>query len=270
MKTFINLLLVLFIVAGATSCDDYDDSTPRKTFVLVAGAWQGAWTWKDVKTNLERTGSKVLVVELPGHGDDKTPPQNASMDAYRDRTISVIEKVPEKVILVGHSMAGMVVSAVAEKIPTRLEKVIYVGAFFPGDGQSILDLIATDTESQLTPSIRPTEDQLQLDVVREKITDIFCQDASADVKKLAFEKFQLEPAIPFTNKLKLTNENFGKVNRHFIHTELDRAIPINFQKRMVESSSGGKVTSVILKSGHSPHLSNPNGLTELLLRAAYN
>lgn len=268
MKKFICLLMVLGIVLSSTSCDD-NDGPPISpcNFVLVAGAWQGAWSWKEVKENLLKAGNNVFVVELPGHGDDNTPPKDASMDAYRDRTIGVIEKIPGKVILVGHSMAGMVVTAVSEKIPSKIEKVIYIGAFIPANGQSIIDLISTDTTSMLTPSIIPTEDQLQLDVKRDRIIDIFCQDGSAEVKKLIVDKFRLEPAIPFTNKLTLTNNGFGKVTKHFIHTEFDHAIPAKFQRRMVEAA--GRVTTHSLETGHSPHLSHPDELTKLLLRIAF-
>lgn len=262
----ISLSIVFWIGVGTTSCSD-NEEPPRKTFVLVAGAWQGAWTWKDVGNKLERAGQNVIVVELPGHGNDNTVPQNVSMNAYRDRTVSAIEKVEDKVILVGHSMAGMVVTAVAEKIPSRIEKVIYIGAFIPANDQAILDLIATDSESQLTPSIRPTEDQLLLDVVREKITDIFCQDGSVEVKKLVVDNFKPEPAIPFGDKVKVSSENFGKVSKHFIHTEFDKAIPYNFQKRMV--STAGSVTTHVVKTGHSPHLTHPNDITGLLLKIAF-
>jgi pimeloyl-ACP methyl ester carboxylesterase len=272
MKTFIGLLtislsFVFWVGVSTTSCSDDNEVPPPKTFVLVAGAWQGAWTWKDVKYKLEQAGQKVIVVELPGHGTDNTPPQNISLNAYRDHTVGVIEKVEERIILVGHSMAGMVVSAVAERIPSRIEKVIYIGAFIPANGQSILDLISTDTESQLTPSIRPTEDQLLLDVVREKITEIFCQDGSAAVKKQVVDNFRLEPAIPFADKLQLTGEGFGRVTKHFIHTELDKAIPYNFQKRMV--SAAGPVTTHVIKTGHSPHLTHPHDIATLLIKIAF-
>ncbi|WP_461056300.1 alpha/beta fold hydrolase [Spirosoma arcticum] len=52
------------------------------TFVLVHGAWHGAWCWKKVTPLLEANGNRVLVPDLPGHGVDKTPPATVTLDDY--------------------------------------------------------------------------------------------------------------------------------------------------------------------------------------------
>lgn len=77
-----------------------------------------------VKAQLEKGGQKVVVVELPAHGDDFTSPASVSIDVYRDKVISAILSTKEKVILVGHSLGGVVVSAVAEKIPNKIKKLV--------------------------------------------------------------------------------------------------------------------------------------------------
>ncbi len=267
MKTIVNLLMLFCIAVGASSCSSDDDAeTSPKTFVLIAGSWQGAWVWDDVKRQLEAAGHHVTVVELPAHGEDQTAPQDVSMDVYRDHTISIINTIPGKVILVGHSMAGVVVSAVSEEIPERIEKLIYLGAILPANGQSLLDLANTDTQALLGPSIIPSEDQLLLDVKKDKIIDIFCQDGSAKAKQLILDNFRLEPAIPFANKVTLTEDGFGKVDQYFIHTELDHAIGIDLQLRMV--AAAGNVHTYTLSSGHSPHLSMPRRLSALLMEIA--
>ncbi|WP_332369839.1 alpha/beta hydrolase [Spirosoma telluris] len=138
MKTIIfSSLLIISLFFTLLSCHKNDAVAPTtKTFVLVHGAWQAPYAWQSVKDQLVQQGQKVVVVELPGHGADNTSPATLSMDVYRDKVISAINALSENVILVGHSMGGMVVSAVAEKIPGRIDKLVYVGAFLPANGQS--------------------------------------------------------------------------------------------------------------------------------------
>src|SRR6187402_2004525 len=83
-----------------------ENAAPR-TYVLVHGAWTSSAGLEQVKERLEKAGQKVILVSLPGHGDDQTPPNTLTMDIYRDKTIEAINAVQGKVILVGHSMAGI-------------------------------------------------------------------------------------------------------------------------------------------------------------------
>lgn len=263
MKTIISVFMVCSFAIAATSCSSDDEEASLKNFVLIAGSWQGAWVWSDVRSHLEARGHTVKVIELPAHGEDQTPPQDVSMDVYRDKVVDQIRSMSGQVVLVGHSMAGIIISSVSEKIPSRIEKLIYIGAILPANGQSLLDLASTDTQAVLGRSIIPSEDNLTLDVVHDRITDIFCQDGSIAMRRLILEKFRLEPAIPFADKVTLTDDNFGKVRKYFIHTELDSAVGIDLQKRMV--TAAGEVKTYSLRSGHSPHLTMPARLTSLLV-----
>lgn len=263
-KTFLIILTILTVLFTQTGCSHNDNPAAQtKTYVLVHGAWQASYVWQQVKDELEKNGQKVIVVELPAHGQDATLPINVTMDVYRDKVITAINAVQGKVVLVGHSMGGMVISAVAEKIPGQIEKLIYVGAFVPANGQSLLELSSMDTQSLLGASIVPSADQLTLDIKEEAIVPIFCQDASADVQKLVLDKFKPEPAIPFTNKVSVTDGNFGKVDKYYIHTLQDHAIGLNLQNKMVAAAHITKVYSI--NTGHSPFLSQPIQLSAILL-----
>lgn len=135
-KNFMQWLLlaaVIFFSAGCTK----DHNLSSNTFVLVHGAWQAPYVWNTVKADLEKAGQKVIVVELPAHGDDFTSPADVSIDVYRDKVISAIEGSNSKVILVGHSLGGVVVSSVAETIPSKIKKLIYIAGFVPANGQSL-------------------------------------------------------------------------------------------------------------------------------------
>ncbi|CAN5759366.1 alpha/beta hydrolase [soil metagenome] len=263
MKKLMLSGMIALVAFFTMSCSKEDDNIPKKTFVLVHGAWQGAWVWQDVKAKLESKGQTVIVVELSAHGTDTTSPLNTSIDIYRDKVITSINKVNGKVILVGHSMGGVVVTAVAEKIPNQIEKLIYIGAFLPANGQSLLDLANTDPQSHLGPALRPADGGLTLDIVPDSIINIFCQDGSAQTKQLLLSKFRKEPAIPFQDKVTISTGAFGKVDKYYIKTLQDHAVGPDLQSRMIAAAGITKVYPI--QSGHSPFLSMPDAVAEILL-----
>ncbi|WP_460967722.1 alpha/beta fold hydrolase [Spirosoma migulaei] len=264
MKTI--LLSVLLLVTGIvtlSSCSKDDAVTSAsKTFVLVHGAWQAPYAWQAVKDQLVQQGQHVVVVELPGHGADNTSLTTLSMDVYRDKVVAAINALPENVILVGHSMGGMVVSTVAEKIPGRIDKLVYIGAFLPANGQSLLALASTDSTSQLGPALIPSADQLTLGIKPENLAPLFIQDGSDAVKKQVIDNYRAEPSIPFTNPVTLTATNFGKVPKYYVYTAQDHAVGLNLQKRMV--AAAGIKSTYTLNSSHCPFLSMPTEVTVLL------
>jgi pimeloyl-ACP methyl ester carboxylesterase len=264
MKTVtLSLLLLIAIISTLPSCSKNEDALPApKTFVLVHGAWQAPYAWQAVKDQLEQQGQQVVVVELPGHGADNTSPVTLSIDSYRDKVVAAITALSGNVILVGHSLGGMVVSAAAEKIPGRIDKLVYVGAFLPASGQSLLALASTDSSSQLGPALVPSADQLTLGIKPENVAPIFIQDGSDAVKKQVLENYRAEPAIPFTNPVTLTAANFGKVAKYYVYTAQDHAVGLNLQKRMV--AAAGIKNVYTLNSGHCPFLSMPTEVTTLL------
>jgi pimeloyl-ACP methyl ester carboxylesterase len=236
----------------------------KKIYVLVHGSWLAPFAWDAVSKDLKASGAQVIVVELQGHGDDQTLPESITLDFYAAYVISVIEKTKGKVILVGHSFAGMIISEVAEAIPNKIEKLVFVGAFVPKNGQTVLDLANTDAQSHLGPSLVPSSDKLTLDVKHENIIDIFCADSKPETQQLLLSKFKPEPAIPFTNAAKLTDANFGKVDKYYIHTTQDHVIGIDLQNRMVKAAAIANVYS--LESSHTPFFSMPDQLSELLVK----
>jgi len=271
MKKLIYSLLLVMTVVTVVQCQSMakgKTAPSSKTFVLVHGAWQAPYVWQTVKSELKKKGCSVIVVELPGHGADTTFPAKISMDAYRDKVISAISPVKGKVILVGHSMAGMVISAVAEAIPDRIEKLVYLGAYVPANGQSLLALASVDKESMLGPNLIPSADKLTLDVKKENLINIFCADGSDNIKSELLANYRAEPAIPFTNAVTLTGDNFGKADKYYIYTLQDHAIGGSLQKQMVAAAGISKTYS--LDSSHCPFLSMPSPVTAVLLKIAAN
>jgi pimeloyl-ACP methyl ester carboxylesterase len=255
-------LIILCCLFIHINCSRDNTPEPSKTFVLVHGAWQASYVWLQVKQGLEQAGHKVVLIELPAHGNDSSLPQNVSINVYRNKVMDAVSNISEKVILVGHSMGGVVVSAVAEAVPNRIEKLVFIGAFVPQNGQSLLDLANMDAQSHLGPSLIPSEDQLTLNIKHDSIVPVFCQDASATAQQLMLSKFRVEPAIPFTNKATITTKGFGSVDKYYIYTLQDHAIGKDLQHLMATAAHISKTYS--MNTGHSPFLSAPNDVVNIL------
>ena len=126
------------------------------TMLLVHGAWHGAWCWQGITPRLEAAGVNVIAPDLPGHGTDSTPRNQVTLDAYADRVIAAISGRSDRITLVGHSMGGVVISAVAERVPERIARLVYACAFLPRNGEA-LGQLATAWARRAQDCARPTQ-----------------------------------------------------------------------------------------------------------------
>lgn len=261
-KTTSALLTTVLAATTLLSCakDESVINSKQNTYVLVHGSWQAPYVWDAVRNDLTSKGNKVIVVELPGHGNDATPTHTLSLDVYRDKVIQEISAVDGKVILVGHSMGGMVVTEVAEKIPAKINKLVYIGAFVPQSGQALLEI--SDPDSKLGASLIPSQDQLTLDVNQADLIGLFIPDGSEQAKRSVQDHYRAEPAIPFTNKVTITPQNFGSVEKVYIKTLRDIVISPGLQDKMI--AAAGIKTIYEVDASHSPFLSQPKQVAELL------
>jgi len=268
MKKLIFPLVIAVISAAALSCSkSHNGAATPKTYVIVPGAWSGPYAWDGVKADLEKSGNKVVVVQLPGHGSDNTAPQTLTLDVYRDKVVNVIDSIGGQVILVGHSLGGAVISEVAEAIPSKIKKLVYVAGFVPLTGQSALTLASTDTTSVLGASLVPSADQLTLAVVQNQIINSFIQDGTEAEQSLTLANYRVEPAIPLTNAVNLTATNYGSVTKVYIKTLMDHAITPTLQNRMLAATPGFSAVYQI-NTSHSPFLVKPDSVAFLLTSAA--
>ena len=113
------------------------------TFILVHGAWHGSWCWKRVRTALQRQGHEVFTPTLTGIGERAhllTPQVN--LETHINDVLNLIRwEELDDIVLCGHSYAGCVVSSVADRIPERISRLIYLDAFVPETGKSLHDCL---------------------------------------------------------------------------------------------------------------------------------
>ena len=108
-------------------------------YVLVHGAWEGAWSWEKVVPLLEEKGHQVVTVELPGSSSNRKPVDEVTQYAHVGAVADVFATIEGTVVLVGHSLGGTVISQVAERFPERIQRLVYVTAFLLKSGENALE-----------------------------------------------------------------------------------------------------------------------------------
>jgi pimeloyl-ACP methyl ester carboxylesterase len=228
------------------------------TFVLIHGAWHGGWCWEKLAPLLEARGHRVVAPDLPGHGADRTPLAQITLDAYAERVRETVAAQPEPVVLVGHSMGGVVITAGAELIPERVRTLVYLTAFLVGPGESLLSAAGNDPDTLLAGSFVPSPDGLSVTVKPDVVKPAFyAQCSDADVER-ARARLVPQATAPFSTPVRYTPERAGRIPRVYIECTRDRAIGLPVQRRMAAAHPCAKVLT--LDTDHSPFYSTPDAL----------
>lgn len=262
------------------------------TFVLLHGSFHAAWNWHRVVPLLERLGHRVVALDLPGHGRDRTAPRKVSLAACVRHVLEAIPDV-EPVILVAHSRNGIVISQAAEAQPDRTIGLIYLAAYLVPNGKTMMDYACTDNASLVVqnttaklpqrwiaylvrwlrnPLLRWLSMKLlprswQVHTLRPSAYQAaLYHDCPADILELADSLLEPEPHWSGFTPLRLTQARYGKVPRVYIECTEDRAVTLALQRRMQQDSPGTYVMS--LDAGHSPFFSQPEQLVGALLQCA--
>lgn len=265
---FLKVLVLSLVFTTAVACGSDDDNATidRKTFVLVHGAWQASFVWDDVKRQLEQDGHRVIAVELPAHGGDSSPIASATLDNYVAKVKSAINGTAGKVILVGHSLGGAVITQAAAQLPAKIEKLVYIAGFVPLNGESVNSLSAQDTGSEIKLEILiPSPDFSTVTFANPEVNipKIFCHDASQQQKALLIQNLKPEPTAPMGTALQYDSAVFAGLNKFYIYTKQDRAISYGFQQRMAQQA--GISNTFALDASHSPFVSKPAEVVAILL-----
>ncbi|WP_262849060.1 alpha/beta fold hydrolase [Mumia quercus] len=123
------------------------------TFLLVHGAFRGGWAWRRVRPYLVAAGHDVYAPSLAGAGE-RAPAaaQVSGLDDWVAELVALVEMEDLRdVVLVGHSQGGVVVRAVADRLPDRLRRVVYLDAGVPDAGERAVDLTPAPPGFALPP-----------------------------------------------------------------------------------------------------------------------
>lgn len=249
--------------------EPHHDKTERKnmkTFILIHGSWHSSWNWHKVIPILQKQGHRAIAVDLPGMGRDKTPVNEVKMKTTVDKICQLIDSIEGKVILVGHSKNGIMISQVAEYRPEKIEKLIYLAAYLIPNGKTQREYSVQDTKGVLKPFV-DVDQNLQASTLRPEIyREGLYHDCEENITELAKLLLSHEPIESGMTPLQLTDQNFGRVPRYYIECTEDKAVTPYIQKVMYEETPCLKVYS--MPTSHSPFFSQPNELCAIFTEIA--
>lgn len=235
------------------------------TFVLIHGSQHARWCWRKIEPLLERKGHTVAAPDLPGHGDDQRPPSEVTLKSYADRICAAASAQNEPVILVGHSGGDAAITQAAENCPDKIRALVYLSAFLPRNGESVMTWVMQDHESVIHGRVLPVAEGL-VSVPRELFHEAFYGKCSAEDEAFATPLLMPQASAPLETPVTTSTERWGRIPRYYIECACDRTITLRLQRAMQRPSPCQEVFS--LDADHSPFFSAPRALVDILDRLA--
>jgi pimeloyl-ACP methyl ester carboxylesterase len=236
--------------------------------VLVHGAFAGAWIWGPLSERLKKMGHSVETFDLPGLGEDCTPVEEITLDSSAARLCKVLASHREPAIVIGHSMGGIITTQGAAHAPEQVAALVYVAAFLPKNGQSLVDLANLPEGAG---------DQVQANIVIEGDPPVaimpaavsrhaFYEHCSEDVSQWAIRQQRPQPVATFTIPVSIPAGSLDNIDRYYVACSQDHAVPPALQRRMIAENPCVDVAE--LNTDHTPQLSMTEELAKVLDRFA--
>ena len=225
-------------------------------FVLVHGAYHGAWCWDMLRTELEAKGHATSAVDLPNEDPD------AGAERYAEVVLATVNETPEGIVLVGHSLAGLTIPIVAARTKTRI--AIYLCALLPLPGLSF-DAQHADNDAGFTPSQTPTEHRDgSVSWPERAAVEIFYHDCDPDLALASARKLRRQQ-WGITHEVTPLREWPPTPTAYIMCTD-DRAVSRADSARAARERL--QVEAIEMPGGHSPSLSRPRELAAQMLSLA--
>ena len=229
-------------------------------YVLVHGAWHGAWCWKRVLPGLWQAGHRAFAVTLTGVGEraHQLRPGIRLAD-HADDVASVIEAEElQRCILVGHSYAGMVITAVADRLAQRIGRLVYLDAVVPRDGESWSSGHPDAVKAQRRQAIAEQGAIVPADPAQFGLTG---EDAAWVQRRQT-----PQPGGVYDDVLHFDSARIGAIPRTFIDCTAPALPTIAESRRRVRAEPGWQVLEIA--TGHDAMISAPQPLLRHLLALA--
>jgi pimeloyl-ACP methyl ester carboxylesterase len=221
---------------------------------LVHGSYHGAWCWDFLTPELERLGHRVITMDLA-----ISDPSLGAADYAR--TVDAAIGPDSEPLLVGHSMAGLVIPLVAERRPVR--RLVFLAAFLPAPGRSANEQRATEAiDGRVAPRTAQWTD-LGDDVWMvgpNTATELFFHDAPAAVARWATQRLRPQSYRVMSETTPL--DAWPAIESRSIVCRDDRALNPDWVRSASRERLG--VDAIELGGGHSPFLTRPNELAQVL------
>jgi pimeloyl-ACP methyl ester carboxylesterase len=234
------------------------------TFVLIHGAWQSNGTWDLLTPLLEKHGHRVIRPVLTGLGTDQSrlSPAVTLQQHVEDVSVELLRST-ERAILVGHSYAGMILSGVAERYPTQVRRLVFLDAFIPEDGQSVLDILPAEIGAHFRDVARDQGDGWRLPGGEGQL-DLWGLKAgeARDFVRARLCDFSLRC---FEEPLRLPANRKASIPATFVASVGEEYPARRFFAPFAEKARASGWGVAELNTGHDCHVERPREVADILL-----
>lgn len=238
-------------------------------FVFVHGGFHAAWCWERTMAELERTGHSAIAIDLPGHGA-----RLGEESTLANRREAVAEVLQPGDVLVGHSGGGFDATLGADSAPDLVRHITFLAAALPREGRSYTDAMTMGSDGaeffdtaagDMLSYLHFADDGAMTFADIDGARQYFYHDCDDATLRWAFERLDPE-RFGDTTVAPVSVPNFwaADIPRSFIRCEQDRAYP-RWLADLVCRRLG--VEPLTIDASHSPFLSRPAELAELLVHA---
>lgn len=291
-------------LAACGGANGADGTTSKRAVVLVHGSWFGAWCFAKLAPLLVAKGITVVAPDLPGHGLGakfpasfaKSPSDGNAFDAegsplasvsLQDYVSAILAQVTSltaagfgPVTVLGHSMAGIPITAAAEQAPTHIAKLIYLSAFLPVTAAPAAAYLQRPeaSASQVGPllkgdltaigALRLETNSTQVSYT-QNLKSAFCADVSDEQFAAIAHLMQPDdPVQAYGTPTGATAKNWGSVPRTYIGCTADNTVPPALQKLFVSEADtltpGNKTDFRTFDSSHTAFFAKASALADIL------
>lgn len=234
------------------------------TYILVHGAWHTGALLEPVAAPIRAAGHEVYLPTLAGNAPEDARDVGL-IDAVDGLIAYVMEHSLDDFVLVGHSYGGMVITAVADRLPERVRRLVYWNAFVPNDGEALVDMVPREYvdlfESLVTAERSVT---LPFPIWREA----FINDAPMEVAESAYAQLHPHPYDTFTEPVHLSrNPAAFTCGKSYINCTEDTALPHTLPWHPRLSAKLGLFRLVQVPGSHELCFSAPDRLARAILDA---
>ncbi|WP_253875353.1 alpha/beta fold hydrolase [Mycobacterium asiaticum] len=231
------------------------------TYVLIPGAWHGAWAWRPVAKRLRAATHRAITLTLPGLGDGEDPSGYRLSDAVDYVVDEVCRQKLDNVNLVAHSWGGYPATGAAHLLGDRVTKIAYYNAFVPIRGRSLVDETAPDTRESMMQLI----DGSPFGAIApslEYVEQLLMQGVAPELQRLVADLMNPQPGGYFLGALDIDAASLA-IPAAYIASDSDCALPAPqtaFAARL-------GIEPVVVPGTHSGMLTHPDEVAKALLAA---
>lgn len=281
-------------------------ASQRPALLLIHGSWLGAWCYSGLIAQLNAKGVAAFAPDFPGHAlrarfpasflkrpldaaafsSEPSPLAAVSLSDYVKEIHTSIDWLTVQgygpITLLGHSMAGIPITAASEMMPTRVSRLIYLSAFMPVTAAPAANYLGMPANSKSQVASMLLADPTKIGALRldtssadptyvARLKTMFCADApDADFPAIAHMMQPDDPIQAFATPTGATRERWGSIPRIYIGCTQDNVVPPALQQQFCREADSlvpsNKVEFHTFNSSHTPFFSKPADLAVLLTK----